>query len=69
MGVPQSKSKYNKRVSTALLYCGTTEGFVIGADSRAFNKITKQVETDKERKILPLLLHRKRRTDFLDVLI
>lgn len=38
-------------MSTALLYCGTPEGFVIGADSRGFNKITKQVETDKERKI------------------
>jgi hypothetical protein len=47
----QWKSKYNRRMSTALLYCGTPEGFVIGADSRGFNKITQQVETDKERKI------------------
>jgi hypothetical protein len=38
-------------MSTALLYCGTPEGFIIGADSRAFNKVTRQVETDKERKI------------------
>ena len=38
-------------MSTALLYCGTSEGFVIGADSRAFNKLTRQVETDKDRKI------------------
>jgi hypothetical protein len=44
-------SKYNKKMSTALLYCGTPEGFVIGTDSRAFNKLTGQVETDNERKI------------------
>ncbi len=40
-------------MSTALLYCGTSEGFVIGADSRAFNKLTRQVETDRDRKIFP----------------
>lgn len=38
-------------MSTALVYYGTPEGFVIGADSRAFNKLTKQVETDGEKKI------------------
>ncbi len=47
----QWKSKYNIRMSTALLYCGMSEGFIIGADGRAFNKITKQVETNKEIKI------------------
>jgi len=51
MEVMQRKAKYNRRVSTALLYCGTAEGFVIGSDSRAFNRMTNQVETDKERKI------------------
>lgn len=43
--------KYNKRMSTALIYCGTSEGFVIGADGRAFNKLTRQIESDTERKI------------------
>jgi hypothetical protein len=47
----QWKPKYNRHVSTALLYCGTSEGFVIGADGRAFNKLTRQIESDTERKI------------------
>src|ERR1700691_4653169 len=51
MEVMHRKAKCNRRVSTALLYCGTAEGFVIGSDSRAFNRMTNQVETDKERKI------------------
>jgi hypothetical protein len=38
-------------VSTALIYCGLPEGFVIGADGRAFNKLTEQIESDTERKI------------------
>ena len=38
-------------MSTALLYCGTSEGFVIGADGRAFDILKKQVESDTERKI------------------
>lgn len=38
-------------MSTALLYSGTPEGFVIGTDSRAVNKLTGQIETDWERKI------------------
>lgn len=46
------KGPYNRRgMSTALVYCGTSEGFVIGADGRAFNKLTRQVESDSERKI------------------
>jgi hypothetical protein len=38
-------------MSTALLYCGIPEGFVIGTDSRAVNKLIGQSETDCERKI------------------
>jgi hypothetical protein len=38
-------------MSTALLYCGMSEGFVIGADGRAFNKMAKRIETDTEQKI------------------
>jgi hypothetical protein len=37
-------------MSTALLYCGTSEGFVIGTDSRGLNKQTGQ-PGDHERKI------------------
>src|ERR1700733_15001886 len=44
-------SEYSSCVSTALLYCGTSEGFVIGTDSRAFNMLTGQIESDEERKI------------------
>jgi hypothetical protein len=40
-------------MSTALLYCGMSEGFVIGADGRGFNKVTGRIETDTERKIFP----------------
>jgi len=43
--------KYNQWMSTALIYCGTSEGFVIGADGRAFNKLTRQIQSDAERKI------------------
>jgi len=39
-----------KLMSTALLYCGTPEGFVIGADSRGTNPVTGQID-DKERKL------------------
>jgi hypothetical protein len=43
---------HNRRgMSTALLYCGTSEGFVIGADGRARNPLTQQLESDSERKI------------------
>jgi hypothetical protein len=45
------KPQYSRCMSTALLYCGMPEGFIIGTDSRAFNKLTRQVETDNERKI------------------
>lgn len=38
-------------MSTALIYCGTPEGFVIGADGRAFSILKQQVESDTERKI------------------
>lgn len=37
-------------MSTALLYCGTSEGFIIGTDSRGLNKQTGQIG-DHERKI------------------
>ncbi|HEY0703383.1 MAG TPA: hypothetical protein VGD60_11495 [Candidatus Acidoferrales bacterium] len=40
-----------RSMSTALVYCGTSDGFVIGADGRAANPVTKQVESDTERKI------------------
>ena len=43
--------KYSTNVSTALLYCGLPQGFVIGADGRAFNELTQRVDSDKERKI------------------
>ena len=46
-----SKTQYSRCVSTALLYCGTSEGFVIGTDSRSFNELTRKVESDDERKI------------------
>ncbi len=43
---------HNRRsMSTVLLYCGTSEGFVIGADGRTFNKLRQQIESDTERKI------------------
>jgi hypothetical protein len=38
-------------MSTALLYCGTSEGFVIGADGRTFNELRQKIESDTERKI------------------
>jgi hypothetical protein len=38
-------------MSTALVYCGTSEGFIIGADGRAFNKLENRIESDTERKI------------------
>jgi hypothetical protein len=39
-----------KSMSTALIYCGTPEGFVIGADGRGFDLITEK-KYDTERKI------------------
>jgi hypothetical protein len=46
------KGPYNRKaMPTALVYCGTSEGFVIGADGRAINPRTRQVENDNERKI------------------
>jgi hypothetical protein len=44
-------SPYSRCVSTALVYCGTAEGFVIGTDSRGSDPATKKVTTDNERKI------------------
>jgi hypothetical protein len=38
-------------MATALVYCGTPEGFIIGADGRAFNRLKQQIESDTERKI------------------
>lgn len=52
------KAKYDRRgMSTALLYCGMSEGFVIGADGRGFNKVTQRLETDTERKIFTFQNH------------
>jgi hypothetical protein len=38
-------------MSTALIYCSTPEGFVIGADGRGFNELKQQAQSDTERKI------------------
>jgi hypothetical protein len=44
------KRKYDRHMSTALVYCSLSEGFVIATDSRAVDKLTGQIE-DNERKI------------------
>lgn len=38
-------------MSTALVYCGTSQGFVIGADGRAFNRLENRIQSDTDRKI------------------
>jgi hypothetical protein len=45
------KTGGKKHMSTALVYCGTPEGFVIGADGRAFDMKEQRVHSDTERKI------------------
>jgi hypothetical protein len=38
-------------MSTAIVYCGLSDGFVIGSDSLVLNYQTGAIQTDKERKI------------------
>lgn len=45
------KTQYTAPMSTALVYFGLPEGFIIGADGRAFDYTTNDVRSNTERKI------------------